>query len=224
MATDIVLSTLNTRYIHSAFGLRYLLANLGALRDRAPLCEFDLHTRPADVVEALLSQNPRIVALGVSIWNVAALTRVLALLKRLAPKVITILGGPEVSYESESQEIVHLADFVVTGEAEDSFRELCGAILNGSLPAGKIIPGLPPDLASLCLPYSLYSDSDLRERVLYVEASRGCPFSCEFCLSALDSKVRYFPLGPFLAEMQTLLKRGGRLGILVWAGFKPRTY
>ncbi|MDW8308756.1 MAG: hypothetical protein RMK20_05210, partial [Verrucomicrobiales bacterium] len=79
---DIVLATLNAKYIHAAFGLRYLLANLGPLRSRARLMEFDIHDRPVDVAEALLAQQPRIIGLGVYIWNVAPTTELVAALKR----------------------------------------------------------------------------------------------------------------------------------------------
>ena len=66
---DIVLTTLNAKYVHAAFGLRYLLANLGPLRARATIVEFDIHQRPVDIVEALLAQNPKIIGLGIYIWN-----------------------------------------------------------------------------------------------------------------------------------------------------------
>jgi len=121
---DIVLTTLNAKYIHAAFGLRYLMANLGALQSRARLMEFDINQRPADIAEALLAQSPRIVGLGVYIWNVAPATEVVALLKRVRPELIVILGGPEVSYEVEEQEIVRLADHVITGEADLKFAEV----------------------------------------------------------------------------------------------------
>jgi radical SAM superfamily enzyme YgiQ (UPF0313 family) len=231
---DIVLSTLNAKFIHAAFGLRCLLANLGGLRERATLVEFDINQRPLDIVEILLTRQPKILGLGVYIWNVTETTEVLAILKRLRPDVTVILGGPEVSYETEEQEIVRLADYVITGEADLKFAEVCQALLaqreqgdgvpeSQSLashhcitpalhhsPFPKVLPAEPPDLARLALPYDLYDERDLAHRVVYVEASRGCPFTCEFCLSSLDIPVRQFPLEPFLAAMQRLLDRGLR--------------
>ena len=68
---DIVLTTLNARYIHAAFGLRYLLANLGPLRAAAAIVEFDINQRPVDIAEALLARDPKILGLGVYIWNAA---------------------------------------------------------------------------------------------------------------------------------------------------------
>lgn len=205
----IVLATLNAKYIHAAFGLRYLMANLGALQQDAVVAEFDINQRPLEIVERLLALNPRIVGLGVYIWNVVPTTEVVALLKRLRPDLPVILGGPEVSHETDAQEIVELADHTITGEADLKFAEVCTRLLAGEqLP--KIIPAELPQPAALALPYDLYTDQDIAHRVIYVEASRGCPFTCEFCLSSLDVPVRAFPLEPFLAALDRLLARGAR--------------
>ena len=126
---DIVLATLNAKYPHAAFGLRYLYANLGPLADRAAILEFDINQRPTDVLEALLAQNPKIVGLGVYIWNARESTVLAANLKRLRPDVTLVLGGPEISYETEQQEIAGYADYIVTGEADLAFAELCERIL-----------------------------------------------------------------------------------------------
>lgn len=206
---DIVLTTLNAKYIHAAFGLRYLFANLGGLQERARLVEFDINQRPLDVAEILLAQSPKIIGIGVYIWNVKQATELVAALKRLRPDLTVILGGPEVSYETEQQEIVQLADHIITGEADLKFAEVCGEILNGGRP-NKIIAAPLPDFSRLTLPYEFYNDDDVAHRVIYVEASRGCPFTCEFCLSSLDIPVRAAPLDAFLAEMQKLLDRGVR--------------
>src|SRR5437868_6168568 len=126
---EIVLTTLNAKYIHAAFGLRYLLANLGPLQSRACLAEFDINLRPLDIAESLLSKNPRIIGLGVYIWNVTQTTEVISAIKRVRPEITVILGGPEVSYETGQQKIVQLADYVITGEADLKFAEVCEQIL-----------------------------------------------------------------------------------------------
>lgn len=235
---DIVLATLNAKYIHASFGLRCLMANLGELRQRASMTEFVINQQPLEIVEAILALEPRIVGFGVYIWNVVQTTEVVALLKRIRPELIVILGGPEVSYETEGQEIVALADHVITGEADVKFAQTCRALLgftteergnragsdleeanSETLPLGttavkthlaKIIAAELPSLNQLASPYELYTDEDLAHRVIYVEASRGCPFTCEFCLSSLDIPVRAFPIDVFLASMQRLLDRGAR--------------
>jgi len=207
---EIVLTTLNAKFIHAAFGLRYLSANLGELRARSRLVEFDINQRPLDIVEALLALEPRIIGFGVYIWNVIETQEVLSALRRLRPDLTIILGGPEVSYETESQSIVALADYVITGEADLKFAEVCGQLVRDEKPPAKIIPADLPDVTKLALPYSLYDDADIAHRLIYIEASRGCPFSCEFCLSALDIPVRQFPLQKMMAELEQLISRGVR--------------
>jgi radical SAM superfamily enzyme YgiQ (UPF0313 family) len=208
---DVVLTTLNARYAHAAFGLRYLLVNLpAALRERAEVVEFDVNQRPVDVLEVILARRPKIVGVGVYIWNVEPATRLVADLKRVRPDVTVVLGGPEVSFETDQQEIVRHADYVVTGEADLAFGELCEKLLSGRQPLAKVTPAELPEFSRLALPYDLYSDEDLAHRVVYVEASRGCPFRCEFCLSSLDVPVRNAPLDSFLSHMARLLDRGCR--------------
>lgn len=217
----IVLATLNAKFIHASLGLRYLLANMGGLRAHAALREFTI-ARPADeIVAALLDTldaispcvngvgGVQIVGLGVYIWNVVQTTEVVRVLRATRPEVRIVLGGPEVSYETEGQEIVALADHVITGWGEASFPQLCQALIDG-LPAPRCIAGKQLPLASIVLPYREYSDADLAHRLIYVEASRGCPFRCEFCLSALDKTAWSFDLDRFLAEMQRLYERGAR--------------
>ena len=204
---DIVLTTLNAKFSHAAFGLRYLFANLGELQPRAVIAEFDINLRPLDIAETLLAREPKILGFGVYIWNVEETTEVITAIKKIRPEIEIILGGPEVSYETEGQKIVELADHVITGEADLKFAEVCRQLLNGEMPP-KIILAELPEFSRLALPYDFYTEADLAHRIVYVEASRGCPFTCEFCLSSLDIPVRQVPLDKFLAAMQKLLDRG----------------
>ena len=212
---DIVLTTLNAKFIHAAFGLRYLFANLGELQPRAVIAEFDINLRPMDIAEALLAREPKIIGFGIYIWNVEETTEVIAAIKKVRPEIKIILGGPEVSYETEGQEIVELADHVITGEADLKFAVVCRQLLNDTPHSAirtphfpRIIPAELPEFSGLALPYDFYTDADIAHRIVYVEASRGCPFTCEFCLSSLDIPVRQVPLDRFLAAIQKLLDRG----------------
>ncbi len=207
---EILLATLNARYCHAAFGLRYLLANMGPLQPQAGLLEFGVNDNSVDMLAQILAQHPRILGLGVYIWNVQPLTRLVAELKRVRPEIMIVLGGPEVSYETAGQPIVELADYVISGEGDLAFPELCAELLADRSRPEKFISAPVPQLDQVRLPYDLYTDEDIEHRVIYVEASRGCPFTCEFCLSALEIPVRAFPLEPFLAAMQRLLDRGAR--------------
>ncbi len=210
MSPTILLSTLNARYPHAAFGLRYLFANLAELQPNAVIREFDINQRPVDIAEQILALNPTLVGLGIYIWNVRPSTELVALLRQLRPDLIIVLGGPEVSHETEDQEIVRLADHVITGEADLAFVDLCRRrLLHGETPP-HLLHAPVPDPARIALPYDLYDETDCAHRIIYVEASRGCPFTCEFCLSSLDIPVRQFPLEAFLDAMQRLLDRGVR--------------
>lgn len=205
---DIVLTTLNAKYAHASFGLRYLLANLQELAERAEILEFEISQRSVDVLEAILARQPKIVALGVYIWNVDQATRLVADLKQVRPDVHVILGGPEISYETAGQQIAQFADCVITGEADLTFPRICRRFLANEVPESKIVAAELPQFAHLRLPYELYTAHDIAHRVIYVEASRGCPYECEFCLSSLDIPVRQAPVEEFLAAIERLLDRG----------------
>ncbi len=206
----IVLATLNAKYAHASLGLRCLSANLGELAGSSALHEFTIAERPVDIAERILSAEPRIVGLGVYVWNTRPSFELVRLLKGLRPGLCVVVGGPEVSHEPEAQAICGLADFVVSGEGEHAFRELARAVLAGRPPSQKLIKATPPALETLALPYGLYSDTDIRERVVYVESSRGCPYGCQFCLSALERRVREFPLDGVLAALDALWRLGLR--------------
>jgi radical SAM superfamily enzyme YgiQ (UPF0313 family) len=211
------LCTLNAKYIHASLGLRYLLANMGDLKPQTALREFTIARQPQEVANELLATlgeaTPgavQVIGFGVYIWNVTQTCEVVRLLKAARPGVKVVLGGPEVSHEVDEQAIVQLADFVITGWGDVSFPKLCRALLDGPQPLMKVIAGEQPPLDQIALPYAEYTDADLAHRLLYVEASRGCPFKCEFCLSSLDKTAWAFDLDAFLAEVQGLYRRGAR--------------
>ena len=205
----IVLTTIIARYIHASLGLRRVYANLGELRAQARIEEFCLTDRVADMAEQILALQPAIVGIGVYIWNAAEVRSLVGLLKRVAPGVTIVLGGPEVSHLPLRVDFGE-ADYLVRGEGEIVFGELCRGLLAGRPPAERVLAAEPPAVDALAQPYPFYTDQDLAHRLVYVEAARGCPFQCEFCLSALDHRVRPFALEPLLAELETLWQRGAR--------------
>jgi radical SAM superfamily enzyme YgiQ (UPF0313 family) len=212
-ASNIILTSLNARYSHTNLALRWLMANLGPLQTQAQILEMVIGIRTEVAVEKLLAYQPRIIGFSVYIWNVEETTRVVQLLKVLAPEIKIVLGGPEVSHETLSQAICQLADHIIVGPGEVAFARLCQQLLDGPQPLMKMLSGDTASieqLASLKTPYGLYSDEDLAHRLTYFEASRGCPFKCEFCLSALDKTAWPFALEQTLEDLKQLYKRGAR--------------
>jgi radical SAM superfamily enzyme YgiQ (UPF0313 family) len=222
MPVSIILCTLNAKYIHASLGLRYLMANMSrhgseVLATRTKLIEFTLARKTQDMINELLAHFgaaqeglTQVLGLGIYIWNVKQTTELVRQLKAQRPDLKVVLGGPEVSHEAEIQEIVQLADHVISGWGDVSFPKLCLALIHGPKPLMKMIQGEQPAMDQIELPYREFTDADLAHRVLYVEASRGCPFKCEFCLSSLDKTAWAFELKPFLQELSTLYQRGAR--------------
>jgi len=243
----IVLSTINAKWIHPSLALRLLQANLppdlrGGVEDRVIL-EFALRQPLAEKTAAILAEAPGILALSVSVWNheatlelLRALEKAWAAEKPVAAKPVVILGGPEITglvdslgvnpQGADEPELFLHADFVISGEGEAVFADLCRAILSdpavpmaAEIPAaknryGKYIRASAVDLAATEGAYDLYTGEDLRQKLIYVEASRGCPYSCAFCQSAVKhgqeppGRVREFPLEEFLGRLEKLLQRG----------------
>jgi radical SAM superfamily enzyme YgiQ (UPF0313 family) len=236
---DILLAAINAKWIHPSLGLRLLKANLGRLENRAEILEFAQRQPLAEKTGPVLRAAPRILGISVSIWNHQGTLELLGALEKTwkaqGGRPVIVLGGPEVSYLPAEAEIVRLADWVIRGEGEAVFRELCGLLLErprdeagirGTLEGliralppvrgveGKIIEARPVDLAAIDPGYRLYTGEDLRGKLIYVEASRGCPFGCEFCQSSVppggERRVREFPLDAFLGGMAALIRQGGR--------------
>ena len=228
---DILLVAINAKWIHPSLALRLLKANLGSsLENRCDIIEFALRQPLREKTDPILTASPRILGLSVSIWNHLA---VLELLKTLrdewdavkregsSQRPVVVLGGPEVSYLPPESEIFKFADYCIRGEGETAFRELCQTILNGQ---GVFVNRefYQVNTTEIKSGYRLYTDGDLSRKLIYVEASRGCPFRCEFCLSAVDvcaadacavvdsNRVREFPLETFLSEMEELIQRGAK--------------
>ncbi len=206
----IILSTINARYSHTSFGLRYLYANLGEYTNSTEIIEFSLQDTHTDIAERLIDENPDVLGLGVYIWNVDMMIKVVEIIKSTHPHIKMVLGGPEVTYEYEKSPMYDLADHIICGEGEKLFYNLVKAI-DENKPTPKIHHNQTPlDLSTIKTPYDLYSDEDIENRLIYVEASRGCPFSCEFCISSRSKGVRDFDIDKFLSDMKTLIERGVR--------------
>ncbi len=205
----ILLTTLNARYTHSAIGLRYLFANMGELQSTTAIREFTINDNIPDIAEKLLSEKPAIIGIGVYIWNAEQCMELVSLIKKVAADTIIVLGGPEVSHNPVRLNF-DAADYIVQGEGDTAFYNLSKALLNALPPTQRVIQAPMADLDSIKLPYDHYSDEDVANRYIYIEASRGCPFLCEFCLSSIDKKVRNIDTAVLLSAMEKLWDRGVR--------------
>lgn len=207
----IVLTTANARFSHCAFGLLRLAAALRARGYSPEIREFTIQQTPFEITESLLASKPDVVGFGIYIWNVELMRHVVHLVKSVSPRTTLVLGGPEIQGDKEELDLFEGAGYFVKGEGENTFADLVQCLDSGSAPEERVITGTPPRLEELPSPYELYSSEDIENRIVYVESSRGCPYRCAFCLSALDNKVRYFPLKEFFDAMEILLEKGVRL-------------
>lgn len=206
----IILSTINTRFIHPSLGLRYLYANMGELQKEAKVLEFVEKESAAQIAERLVLEEAEIIGFGIYIWNTSLCLEVIEILKSVQPNTKIIIGGPEVSYEYQDSSLFHLADVLIPGEADLAFAVVCKKLLNNE-PVASPFLSEAPSLTHVKFPYRFYDSEHLGKQLIYVELSRGCVFRCEFCLSSLDKSVRSFPIEMFLGEMGNLLKRGCRI-------------
>lgn len=209
MSGSIILTTFNARYTHTSIALRYLYANLRELQNDARIMEFVINENVQTIAEKILSKNPRIVAVSTYIWNAGDVKELIDTIKKVSPGTIVVLGGPEVSYFPIRVDFKN-ADYIVQGPGEKAFYGLCGRILKGEAPKERIIKAGKQSIKEIELPYKYYTDEDIAHRYMYVEASRGCPFECEFCLSSIDERVEYFDTAKLLQEFEALWQKGAR--------------
>lgn len=205
----IILTTLNARYTHTSFGLRYIYASLREFQKDATIIEFSINDAIQSIASSIMLHMPKILGISVYIWNAKEVHELIHIIKKVSPKTIIVLGGPEVSYAPMRVDFSS-ADYIIQGEGEESFYNLCKEIASNTAPTEPIIPHKLPNLSTLPLPYAYYTDEDIKNRFIYVESSRGCPFLCEFCLSSIDEKVRSFPIDALLEAFEQLWQRGAR--------------
>ena len=193
-------------YIYS---IKIFIRELKKYKDCTQLQEYTINDNIHEIAEKLLRTSPNIIGIGVYIWNSLEVYKLINIIKLVSPEIIIILGGPEVSYKPFRVNF-NVADFIIEGEGEISLYNLINDISNGIPHDKTTITKCLPDLKKIKLPYKYFTDNDIKNRVIYVEASRGCPFNCEFCLSSIDKRVRDFNLDLLLNEFQTLWNRGAR--------------
>lgn len=210
------LTTLNAKYIHTSLALRWLYV---VNKDHFDLTfsEYTIKESVSVIAEDIIANGYDVVGISVSIWNVAQSRELASILKEQNPNIIIIAGGPEVSYEPkffiENWDI----DYVISGEGEFVLRELLYALQDGgeidveSVSSKNRIRYRPAqadinELIKYPSPYQLERDNaDRKNRMTYFETSRGCPYSCQYCLSSLEKGVRYFPAEYVIDNLKYLI-------------------
>lgn len=221
---NIICATLNAKYIHTNIAIRYLKAYASPEYD-VQLAEYTIKDPILNIVTDLLQKEPDIVGFSCYIWNIEETIKVIRMIKKIDPSITIIVGGPEVTYDvADWMKEVEEFDFIVIGEGEKTFKQLLAELDGGK--AYDKVPGIAYrvdglvkinpqqnklDLKELPSPFRFPEDiPHLGKRVTYIETSRGCPFSCQFCLSSIEVGVRYFDREKIKEDIRYLMDNGAK--------------
>lgn len=210
----ILLTSVNARYSHSSYAVRSLKANLRELEDLCAIQEVDLTINALQLASDIAENSPRIAGFSIYLWNLRVIETAARILKQIAPQIKLVAGGPELTIHYENAD---LFDLCIIGEGESALREYCRAELaQDALPDSRehsqpptVIQALPENCEELTLPFHLYNNEDIANRLIYVEAARGCPYHCIYCTSA-GTGLRLIPLSTLLPGLDDLWQRGVR--------------
>lgn len=222
---NVVLSTLNSKFIHSSLALRYLKAYGEAHGQAYDIVEYTINMPVLHILSDITEHDIDILGFACYIWNIEMTLHVVDMVKAVRPDIKIVLGGPEVSFTAdELLERCPNIDYIVQGEGEEAFHALVTALQLGNDGLDPVIPGVRgrrdssilgsleavevSDLSSIPFPYTEEDMEDLEHKIIYYESSRGCPFSCQYCLSGNKNTVRFFPQERTLEELQWFIDHG----------------
>lgn len=222
---NVVLSTLNSKFIHSSLALRYLKAYGEAHGQAYDIVEYTINMPVLHILSDITEHDIDVLGFACYIWNIEMTLHVVDMVKAVRPDIKIVLGGPEVSFTAdELLERCPNIDYIVQGEGEEAFHALVTALQLGNDGLNPVIPGVRgrrdgsilgsleavevSDLSSIPFPYTEEDMDDLEHKIIYYESSRGCPFSCQYCLSGNKNTVRFFPQERTLEELQWFIDHG----------------
>ena len=222
---NVVLSTLNSKFIHSSLALRYLKAYGEAHGQAYDIVEYTINMPVLHILSDITEHDIDVLGFACYIWNIEMTLHVVDMVKAVRPDIKIVLGGPEVSFTAdELLERCPNIDYIVQGEGEEAFHALITALQLGNDGLDPVIPGVRgrrdgsilgsleavevSDLSSIPFPYTEADMEDLEHKIIYYESSRGCPFSCQYCLSGNKNTVRFFPQKRTLEELQWFIDHG----------------
>lgn len=210
----ILLVSMNARYEHEGLAVHYLAASLPDGAHDVQIVETTINDDPMRAYSACVEARPDLIGLSCYVWNRRRMVDLCSDLRLALPDVRIVAGGPELD-RAESRKAFELAgaDFVLLGEGEASFRELAGTLASGRRPdeaaqARWRSPGRQTPSAEIPSPFGPAHLERLRDRIAYLEASRGCPFRCSYCLSSESGAVRHFPIERVQEDLLRVIAAG----------------
>ncbi|MGL4362308.1 MAG: B12-binding domain-containing radical SAM protein [Cellulosilyticaceae bacterium] len=214
----VLLVSLNAKFIHSSLALRYIMSFCKKYKDNMELLELTINTDENDVIKSIYKIQPDVIGFSCYIWNMEQIETIIPILKQIMPNVKIVLGGPEVSYNSQALFKRLPIDIIMENEGEPIWLEYMEHLVEKTMPLSDISgilyrdsdgvvcetkKRLPMDMAKL--PF-VYDDlTGLEHKIMYYEASRGCPFNCQYCLSSVEKGVRFLPIERVKKELQYFL-------------------
>ena len=216
----ILLAACNAKYIHSNLAVYNLRAYAEDYRKNIILKEYTINQQKDEILRDIYLEKPDVICFSCYIWNISFVKEIAEDLKKILPDSVFWAGGPEVSFDAEDFLKKNPGFFgVMVGEGEETFRELCRFYVDkkGSL---EEIPGIAfgfgekirhngwreiMDLSNV--PFAYEDMEDFRNKIVYYESSRGCPFSCSYCLSSVDKKLRFRNFDLVKKELQFFIDR-----------------
>lgn len=218
----VLLTAINSKYIHSNLAIRYLRSFTKDLDYEGKIKEFTINDREERILEEIMREKPDIVAFSTYIWNVEMISRISNLIKRVDSKIEILYGGPEVSFDARTYLKENVGEYVIEGEGEKTYRDFIlyklGKMeleevrglhykINGEVYSNEKRPLMNMD--EIVFPYE--EDEDLSNKIVYYEASRGCPFNCKYCLSSTSHGVRFLDIDRVREELKYFIDKKVRL-------------
>ena len=218
----ILLTAINSKFIHSNLAVRYLRNFTKDMDCESIIREFSINDREEKILEEIINEKPDVVAFSVYIWNVEMVTRLSNLIKNVDENIEILYGGPEVSFDSHKFLENNIGEYVIEGEGEKTYRDFILYKLglknvneikglhykkDGNVYSNEKRPLMSMD--DLVFPYEDYENLD--NKIVYYEASRGCPFNCKYCLSSTSHGVRFLNIERVLKELQYFIDKRVRL-------------
>lgn len=218
----VLITAIDSKFIHSNLAVRYLKSFTRDMDYESKIKEFTINDREGRILEEIIKEKPDIIAFSTYIWNVELISRVANLIKRVDSNIEILYGGPEVSFDSRSFLKNNVGEYVIEGEGEKTYRDFIlyklGKIkledvrglhykVNDIVYSNEKRPLMSMD--EIFFPYE--ENEDLTNKIVYYEASRGCPFNCKYCLSSTSHGVRFLDIDRVLKDLMYFINKEVRL-------------